>query len=62
MTTGIIVVWEDMPWHVALENVHHKIRRADEPMAPFLGKSWYKKERIKQITKEAGWKDINFIE
>ncbi|KAK1908484.1 hypothetical protein P3342_009333 [Pyrenophora teres f. teres] len=51
-----------MPWHVALENVHHKIRRADEPMAPFLGKSWYKKERIKQITKEAGWKDINFIE
>ncbi|RMZ66217.1 S-adenosyl-L-methionine-dependent methyltransferase [Pyrenophora seminiperda CCB06] len=60
--TGAIGVWKDMPWHVALENAHHKTRGADEPMAPFLSKSWYKKEKIEQVTKEAGWKDVKFVE
>lgn len=60
--TGLIAVWKDMPWHVALENAHHKIRGADEPTAPFLSKSWYKKEKIEQVTKDAGWKDVRFVE
>jgi len=60
--TGAIAVWKTMPWHVALENAHHKTRGADEPMAPFLSKSWYKKEKIEQVTKEAAWKDVKFIE
>ncbi|KAI1074875.1 S-adenosyl-L-methionine-dependent methyltransferase [Whalleya microplaca] len=49
--TGVIAVWKEMPWHVALENAHHKTRGQDEPMAPFLSKSW-----------EAGWKDVKFAE
>lgn len=30
-------------------------------MGPFLSKSWYKKEWIEQVTKEAGWKDVKFV-
>jgi hypothetical protein len=30
-------------------------------MGPFLSKSWYNKERIEQVTKEAGWKDVKFV-
>ncbi|KAI0573335.1 S-adenosyl-L-methionine-dependent methyltransferase [Pyrenophora tritici-repentis] len=60
--TGVIAVWKDMPWHVALENAHHKTRGADKPMAPFLRDSQYKKEKIEQVTKKAGLKDVKFIE
>jgi SAM-dependent methyltransferase len=60
--TGVIAVWKDMPWHVALENAHHKTRGADEPMAPFLSKSWYKKEKLNQVIADAGWKDVQFEE
>ena len=31
-------------------------------MASFLSKSWYKKEKIEQVTKDAGWKDVEFVE
>lgn len=60
--TGVVAVWKEMPWHVALENAHHKTRGADEPMAPFLSKSWYKKEKLQQVTTEAGWKDVKYVE
>ncbi|KAH7324405.1 S-adenosyl-L-methionine-dependent methyltransferase [Stachybotrys elegans] len=62
--TGAVAVWKDMPWHVALENAHHKTRGADEPMAPFLSKSWYRKERLIQVARDAGWgdMDVKFIE
>jgi len=60
--TGVIAVWAEMPWHVALENAHHKTRGAEEPMAPFLSKSWYKKERIEQVTEEASWKGVKFVQ
>lgn len=60
--TGLIAVWKEMPWHVALENAHRKTRGADEPMAPFLSKSWYGKEKIEQVTKDAGWKDVRYVE
>ncbi|RYP79921.1 hypothetical protein DL770_006460 [Monosporascus sp. CRB-9-2] len=60
--TGLIAVWKEMPWHAALENAHHKTRGAEEPMAPFLSKSWYKKEKIEQVTQDAGWKDVKFVE
>ncbi|KAI1399059.1 S-adenosyl-L-methionine-dependent methyltransferase [Hypoxylon fuscum] len=60
--TGVIAVWKEMPWHVALENAHHKTRGADERMAPFLSKNWYKKEKIEQVTKDAGWKNVKFVE
>jgi ubiquinone/menaquinone biosynthesis C-methylase UbiE len=60
--TGVVAVWKDMPWHVALENAHHKTRGADEPLPPFLSKSWYKKEKVEQVVKEAGWKDVKFVE
>lgn len=51
-----------MPWHVALENAHHKTRGADEPMAPFLSKSWYKKETLNEVITKAGWHDFKFVE
>jgi len=60
--TGIIAVWKDMPWHVALENAHYKTRGAEEPMAPFLSKSWYRKEKLNQVITDAGWKDVQFME
>ncbi|PVH92819.1 S-adenosyl-L-methionine-dependent methyltransferase [Periconia macrospinosa] len=60
--TGVIGVWKSMPWHVALENAHIKTRGTDEPMAPFLSKSWYGKERIEQVTTEAGWEDVQYID
>ncbi|KAI6083929.1 S-adenosyl-L-methionine-dependent methyltransferase [Hypoxylon rubiginosum] len=60
--TGLIAVWKEMPWHVALENAHRKTRGADVPMAPFLSTSWYKKEKVIQVTNDAGWKDVNFVE
>jgi SAM-dependent methyltransferase len=60
--SGVVAVWKEMPWHVALENAHHKTRGADEPMAPFLSKSWYRKEKLNQVTTEAGWKDVKFVE
>lgn len=59
---GAVAVWKEMPWHVALENAHHKTRGADEPMAPFLSKSWYKKEKLEQVVKDAAWSKVNFIE
>lgn len=60
--TGVISVWKEMPWHLALENAHKKTRGAEEPMAPMLSHSWYKKERVEQVVAEAGWKDVQFIE
>ncbi|KAI2638720.1 S-adenosyl-L-methionine-dependent methyltransferase [Hypomontagnella submonticulosa] len=60
--TGVVAVWKEMPWHVALEIAHHKTRGADEPMAPFLSKSWYKKEKPAQVAKDAGWKDVKFVD
>ncbi|KAK8077033.1 hypothetical protein PG996_003203 [Apiospora saccharicola] len=62
--TGVIAVWKEMAWHTALENAHHKTRGADEPMAPFLSKTWYKKEKVQQVTRDAGWADadIEFVE
>jgi ubiquinone/menaquinone biosynthesis C-methylase UbiE len=60
--TGVVAVWKEMPWHVALENAHHKTRGADEPMAPFLSKSWYKKENLQQVTTDAGWTDVRYVE
>jgi ubiquinone/menaquinone biosynthesis C-methylase UbiE len=60
--TGVIAVWAEMPWHIALENAHHKTRGAEEPMAPFLSKIWYKKERIEQVAKDAGWKNVKFVQ
>jgi hypothetical protein len=51
-----------MPWHVALENAHKKTRGPDEPMAPFLSASWYKKEKVEEVAKAAGWKNVNFIQ
>ncbi|KAI0383331.1 S-adenosyl-L-methionine-dependent methyltransferase [Hypomontagnella monticulosa] len=59
---GVVSVWKEMPWHVALENAHHKTRGADEPMAPFLSRSWYKKEKLEQVLKDAGWKNVRFVE
>jgi ubiquinone/menaquinone biosynthesis C-methylase UbiE len=58
--TGAITVWSDMPWQIALINAHHKTRGTDEPMAPFLSKGWYKKEKLAQVMKDAGWKDVQF--
>jgi ubiquinone/menaquinone biosynthesis C-methylase UbiE len=43
--TGLIAVWNSMPWHIALENAH-QVTRGDEPMGPFLSRSWYKKEKL----------------
>ncbi|KAH8774428.1 S-adenosyl-L-methionine-dependent methyltransferase [Diaporthe sp. PMI_573] len=60
--TGVVAVWKEMPWHVALENAHHKTRGADEPMAPFLSKIWYKKENLQQVTTDAGWTDVRYVE
>jgi ubiquinone/menaquinone biosynthesis C-methylase UbiE len=60
-STGVIAVWKEMPWHVALENAHHKTRGAQEPLPPFLSKSWYKKGRIDSVTKNAGWKNVKFV-
>lgn len=60
--TGVVAVWKEMPWHVALENAHHKTRGADEPMAPFLSRSWYKKEKLQQVTTDAGWSDVKYVE
>ena len=60
--TGVIAVWKEMPWHVALENAHHKTRGAEEPLPPFLSKSWYKKDRIEQVTKDAGWRNVSFVQ
>jgi SAM-dependent methyltransferase len=60
--TGVVATWKEMPWHVALENAHHMIRGADDPMAPFLSKSWYPKERVNQVTTAAGWKNVQFTE
>ncbi|KAF2687576.1 hypothetical protein K458DRAFT_476339 [Lentithecium fluviatile CBS 122367] len=60
--TGVIAGWQDMPWHIALENAHHKTRGADESMAPFLSKGCYKKEKLMQVTTDAGWKDVQFVE
>jgi ubiquinone/menaquinone biosynthesis C-methylase UbiE len=62
--TGVIAVWKEMPWHVALENAHYKTRGADEPLPPFLSNSWYKKEQLEKITKEAGFTSggVKFVE
>jgi ubiquinone/menaquinone biosynthesis C-methylase UbiE len=60
--TGVVAVWKEMPWHVALENAHYRTRGADEPMAPFLSKSWYKKEKLSQVVAEAGWKNVEYVE
>jgi ubiquinone/menaquinone biosynthesis C-methylase UbiE len=60
--TGVIAVWKEMPWHVALENAHYKTRGADEPIPPYLSKSWYKKDRIEQVTADAGWSDVKYVE
>lgn len=60
--TGVIAVWKDMPWHIALENAHHKTRGANEPMAPFLSKSWYKKERLEKVLQDAACQNVQFIE
>ncbi|KAI4714331.1 hypothetical protein J4E89_000010 [Alternaria sp. Ai002NY15] len=59
--TGVITGWAEMPWQIALKNAHYKIRGAEEPMAPFLSKSCYQKEEIEQATKQAEWKDANFV-
>ncbi|KAH9885877.1 S-adenosyl-L-methionine-dependent methyltransferase [Xylariomycetidae sp. FL2044] len=60
--TGIISVWKDMPWHAALQDAHHKTRGENEPMAPFLSLRWYKKEKLEQVTRDAGWKNVKFLE
>lgn len=60
--TGVIAVWQDMPWYVALENAHHVTRGAHEPMAPFLSKRWYKKEKLSQVLTEAGWNNVQYVE
>ncbi|KAK7911752.1 hypothetical protein PG985_014233 [Apiospora marii] len=60
--TGVIAVWKEMAWHTALENAHYKTRGADEPMAPFLSTTWYKKEKVQQVTRDAGWTDVEFVE
>lgn len=60
--TGVIAVWKEMAWHTALEHAHYKTRGADEPMAPFLSKTWYKKEKVQQVTRDAGWSDVEFVE
>ncbi|KAG8161041.1 hypothetical protein KVR01_009305 [Diaporthe batatas] len=60
--TAAVAVWKEMPWHLALENAHHKTRGAGERMAPFLTNSWYKKERLQQVTTDAGWKDVKYVE
>ncbi|KAI1133309.1 S-adenosyl-L-methionine-dependent methyltransferase [Nemania abortiva] len=61
--TGVIAVWNNMPWHTALENAHRKFRGEGEPMAPFLSTSWYKGGKVRDVTKEAGWNpnDIEFV-
>ncbi|KAI0015368.1 S-adenosyl-L-methionine-dependent methyltransferase [Xylariomycetidae sp. FL0641] len=61
---GVIAVWEEIPWNTALEKAHRELRGADEPMAPILSKAWYKKERVEQATKDAGWnpRDVEFLE
>ncbi|KAL1880145.1 hypothetical protein Daus18300_001508 [Diaporthe australafricana] len=61
--TGVVAVWKEMPWHVTLENAHHKTRGAGEPIPPFLGKSWwYRKEKVEQVTTDAGWTDVKYVE
>jgi ubiquinone/menaquinone biosynthesis C-methylase UbiE len=60
--TGVIAIWKEMPWHVALENAHKKTRGAEEPMPSFLSNTGYKKERLERVVAEAGWKDVQFIE
>lgn len=59
---GVVAVWKEMPWHVALENARRKTRGADEPIPPFLSKSWYKREKIEQVTTDAGWTDVKHVE
>ncbi|KAI9146793.1 hypothetical protein HJFPF1_13361 [Paramyrothecium foliicola] len=59
---GLIAVWKVMPCHIALENAHYRTRGNEEPMAPFLSRSWYKKEKLMQVTKAAGRKHIKFVE
>ncbi|KAK8075376.1 s-adenosyl-l-methionine-dependent methyltransferase [Apiospora hydei] len=62
--TGVIAVWKDMPWHAALENAHYKIRGADEPMAPFLSMTWYKKNEVAKDAEAGGWSpdELEFVE
>jgi ubiquinone/menaquinone biosynthesis C-methylase UbiE len=60
--TGVVAVWREMPWHVALENAHHKTRGVDEPLPPFLSKSWYKRSRLEELAKDADWADPRFEE
>lgn len=60
--TSVVAVWKEMPWHAALESAHHKTRGADEPIPPFLSHSWYKKEKIEQVTTDAGWTDVKYVE
>lgn len=60
--TGVVAVWKEMPWHAALENAHYKTRGGDEPIPPFLSRSWYKKEKVEQVTRDAGWTDVKYVE
>lgn len=60
--TGIVAVWKNMPWHVALENAHRKVRSADVPMAPHLSVAATYTQRLPIVAKEANWKDIKYVE
>lgn len=60
--TGVVTVWSEMPWHLAFQNAHHKTRGENEPMAPYLSMSWYKKEKLEQVLTDAGCKDVKFIQ
>lgn len=60
--TAVIAVWKEMPWRAALEKAHHKTRGADEPMAPFLSMGGYGKEKIEQVSADAGWTDVRYAE
>ncbi|KAF2249191.1 S-adenosyl-L-methionine-dependent methyltransferase [Trematosphaeria pertusa] len=60
--TGVVAVWKEMPWHAALEKTHVKLCGEDEPIAPRLASAWwYRKEKIEQVVRDAGWRDVRFV-
>ena len=42
----MIVAWTEISSHLTLGNAHKNMCGAEEPMAPFLRKSCYKRERF----------------
>jgi SAM-dependent methyltransferase len=60
--TAVITVWNSMPWVGALLSAHYKTRGAEQPVPPFLSKTWYMRDQVEAVTKKAGFLDVRFEE